>query len=62
MSEPNNDPLESVKAVAKQTIQVGTNTPFNAIRIYQKYAMALAMSSMQPPTTQCMVTRINASS
>ncbi|KIJ28757.1 hypothetical protein M422DRAFT_269970 [Sphaerobolus stellatus SS14] len=52
ISKHDNDPLESVKAVAKQTIQVGTNTPFNAIRIYQKYATALAMSSTQPLTTR----------
>ncbi|KIJ31750.1 hypothetical protein M422DRAFT_266500 [Sphaerobolus stellatus SS14] len=44
MSKHDNDPLESFKAIAKQTIKVGTNTPFNAIRIYQKYATALAMS------------------
>ncbi|KIJ25960.1 hypothetical protein M422DRAFT_273009 [Sphaerobolus stellatus SS14] len=35
MSEHENNPLESVKAVAKQTIYIGTDTPFISIQYYQ---------------------------
>ncbi|KIJ31230.1 hypothetical protein M422DRAFT_267180 [Sphaerobolus stellatus SS14] len=43
--------LESMKAIASDTIQVGYETPFNTIRIYQKYATALVKGSTLPPTT-----------
>ncbi|KIJ25967.1 hypothetical protein M422DRAFT_273015 [Sphaerobolus stellatus SS14] len=51
MSEHENNPLESVKAVAKQRIHIGTDTPFISIRYYQKYATSLVLSDTQPPTT-----------
>ncbi|KIJ40813.1 hypothetical protein M422DRAFT_256246 [Sphaerobolus stellatus SS14] len=43
--------LESMKAIARDTIKVGYETPFNTIRIYQKYATALIKGSTLPPMT-----------
>ncbi|KIJ48096.1 hypothetical protein M422DRAFT_248266 [Sphaerobolus stellatus SS14] len=35
MANYDNSRLESVKAIASETVQVGYETPFNAIQIYQ---------------------------